>query len=109
MILRKKEMEAENFKSDNLAVTGHPYLDRIFSERERHIDHSNQRNFTENILFLSQPLDIIGLKEYDIHPLEKFLTADRVSIAEHQKAITECKNQTSSFRTNIRRDINNNK
>ncbi len=88
--LTKEEMEAENFKSDNLAVTGHPYLDRIFSERERHIDHSNQRNFTENILFLSQPLDIIGLKEYDIHPLENFLIA--VSrIAEHRKQLLNVK------------------
>ncbi len=67
----KEEMTGENFPCENIVVTGHPYLDEIFNHRK---NNSEQINFRKNhILFLSQPLQIIGLKDYKIHPLKTLL------------------------------------
>ena len=67
----KDEMTRENFPEGNIIVTGHPYLDKIFNRSK---SNSEQTNFNKNqILFLSQPLHIIGLKDYKIHPLKTFL------------------------------------
>lgn len=69
--LTKEEMISENFREENILVTGHPYLDKIFNSSE---SNSKQNNFKANhILFLSQPLHIIGLKDYKIHPLKSLL------------------------------------
>ncbi|MFZ1321946.1 MAG: hypothetical protein WAT71_10350 [Ignavibacteria bacterium] len=71
--LTKKEMTNEDFPEKNIKVTGHPFLDKIFN---------NKRTLTEkingnvlNILFLSQPLDIIGIDNYEIHPFRKLINA----------------------------------
>lgn len=92
----KNEMNAENFKSENIIVTGHPYLDKLFN-------HNNKRdlksgpdirdNFIlKNILFLSQPLEIIGVKEYKIHPLEIFLNAvDQLAVQKNEKLFVKVK------------------
>lgn len=64
--MTKEEMIDEKFPKDKLAVTGQPYLDFIFN-------NDNKGLFDEegnSILFLSQPLDIIGVSNYQIHPLE---------------------------------------
>jgi hypothetical protein len=64
--MTRKEMIEENFPKGKLFVTGHPYLDHIFN-------YENQKPEAEqgnNYLFLSQPLDIIGVTNYQIHPLE---------------------------------------
>jgi len=67
----KEEMTGENFPEENIIVTGHPYLDKLFNHSK---NNSGQSNFRKNhILFLSQPLHIIGLKDYKIHPLKTFL------------------------------------
>jgi len=67
----KEEMTGENFPEENIIVTGHPYLDKIFNRSK---NNSEQSNFRKNhILFLSQPLHIIGLKDYKIHPLKTLL------------------------------------
>jgi len=67
----KDEMTGENFPEGNIIVTGHPYLDKIFNFSK---NNSGKNNFRKNhILFLSQPLHIIGLKDYKIHPLKTFL------------------------------------
>ncbi len=69
--LTKGEMVKENFPERNIFVTGHPYLDMIFNYTKR---GQEINNFKPNqILFLSQPLHIIGLKDYKIHPLKYFL------------------------------------
>ena len=73
--LTKKEMESENFKVENLMVTGHPYLDKIFSTNQYINKTETGFNGIGNILFLSQPLEIIGVKNYDTHPFELFLKA----------------------------------
>jgi len=67
----KDEMTGESFPERNIIVTGHPYLDKIFNLSK---SNSKQINFRKNhILFLSQPLHIIGLNDYKIHPLKTFL------------------------------------
>lgn len=69
--LTKAEMVKENFPESNIFVTGHPYLDMLFNYTDGDI---YKKNFKANqILFLSQPLHIIGLKDYKIHPLKYFL------------------------------------
>ncbi len=73
----KKEMTEEGFAENKIAVTGHPYLDRIFNYN-RNIKNTGTENADANIrklLFLSQPLDIIGLQDYTVHPLTVFLEA----------------------------------
>lgn len=67
----KDEMTGENFPEGNIIVTGHPYLDKIFSLSKNNSEQNNLRK--NHILFLSQPLHIIGLKDYIIHPLKTFL------------------------------------
>lgn len=64
----KKEMSDEGFPEHAIEVTGHPYLDKIFCEEKIH-DNRKQFSF-DNILFLSQPLEIIGIKDYENHPLK---------------------------------------
>ncbi|HMS32648.1 MAG TPA: hypothetical protein PKC91_01045 [Ignavibacteria bacterium] len=69
--LTRDEMVSENFLTENIKITGHPYLDKIFNSFEyvfqQNIIKANQ------ILFLSQPLNIIGLTDYKIHPLKNLL------------------------------------
>ncbi|HMS63845.1 MAG TPA: hypothetical protein PKD83_01175 [Ignavibacteria bacterium] len=82
--LTKNEMISEGFPAENLFVTGHTYLDKIFNERVSNLK-LNKNKFSpdseENdkskidILFLSQPLDIIGIKNFETHPLEILLRA----------------------------------
>lgn len=66
--LTKKEMAEEGFPEHVIEVTGHPYLDKIFSKEKI---HGNKNHISyDNILFLSQPLEIIGIKDYENHPLK---------------------------------------
>ncbi|MEP7147128.1 MAG: hypothetical protein ABI792_08985 [bacterium] len=70
----KKEMVEEHFTGDRLLVTGNPYLDKIFNYRQNAAcDYSIDNFCVNNFLFLSQPLHIIGITDYKIHPLEVFL------------------------------------
>lgn len=77
--LTKAEMISDGFPEDKLIVTGHTYLDKIFNSEES-IETEKLRKgiLKENeidILFLSQPLNIIGVNDYNIHPLETFIQA----------------------------------
>ncbi|MEO8665770.1 MAG: hypothetical protein ABI462_09760 [Ignavibacteria bacterium] len=71
----KKEMTEEKFNPARLIVTGNPYLDKLFNYDYDECDvNDDNENMTENnFLFLSQPLNIIGIKDYKIHPLEILL------------------------------------
>jgi len=71
--MMKTEMIEEGFPKDNLIITGHPYLDKIFNYKINleNEDTSGKNNF----LFLSQPLHTIGIKNYKIHPFKIFLDA----------------------------------
>jgi len=71
--LTKKEMTDEYFPERNIRVTGHPYLDKIFKSKRDLIEKEIKNDF--NILFLSQPLDIIGIHNYEIHPFRKLINA----------------------------------
>ncbi|HMQ67454.1 MAG TPA: hypothetical protein PKC58_00590 [Ignavibacteria bacterium] len=73
--LTKKEMLDENFKEENIIVTGHPYLDKIFGSYQGIKNADIELSGSLKILFLSQPLEIIGVKSYEIHPLDIFLKA----------------------------------
>ncbi|HAY33181.1 MAG TPA: hypothetical protein PK536_00530 [Ignavibacteria bacterium] len=64
----KQEMTEEGFPENKIYVTGHPYLDKIFNKGRKEFNQNAGDNL--NILFLSQPLEIIGIKNYDIHPLK---------------------------------------
>ncbi|MBK8551371.1 MAG: hypothetical protein IPL53_10045 [Ignavibacteria bacterium] len=74
--ITKKEMITENFPEANIIVTGHPYLDKIFNNNDDELnastDNKRQRN---KYLFLSQPLEIIGVRDYKIHPFKTLLNA----------------------------------
>lgn len=70
----KDEMTAEGFPSENLFVTGHPYLDKIFSQEKKSGEEAAQTEQQVNVLFLSQPLKILGVTEYSVHPLKVFLS-----------------------------------
>ncbi|MBK8982281.1 MAG: hypothetical protein IPM38_08150 [Ignavibacteria bacterium] len=59
----KQEMAEEGFPENNIIVTGHPYLDKIFHSGRK--DKKEKREDSLNILFLSQPLEIIGIKSCD--------------------------------------------
>ena len=67
----RKEMLKENFPKNNLIVTGQPYLDRLFNAPEE----KHTQTDANNILFLSQPLNVIGITNYKVHPLEILLQA----------------------------------
>jgi len=69
--LAKDEMIEDGFPEKNLIVTGHPYLDKIFYYNKS--DKIKNRSVKNNFLFLSQPLHIIGIKNYKIHPLKILL------------------------------------
>ncbi len=71
--LTKMEMIQEKFPEQNLFVTGHPYLENIFKKKQslQNKDNSERNNF----LFLSQPLEIIGIKDYKVHPVEILIKA----------------------------------
>ena len=83
--LTKEEMIKENFPEKNLIVTGHPYLDLIFNyERNDMIENNdkfndknrvNEQGRKHSYLFLSQPLKIIGVTDYEEHPLKILLEA----------------------------------
>ncbi|MEO6695304.1 MAG: hypothetical protein ABIY50_11875 [Ignavibacteria bacterium] len=72
--LTKKEMLEEKFPENKLEITGQPYLDRLFNF-ENHNFNADQKAGNLNILFLSQPLNIIGIKDYKIHPFKILLDA----------------------------------
>lgn len=73
--LTKQEMIEEGFPTENLFVTGHPYLDKIFSNGNERFSKVISAENEVSILFLSQPLRILGVMEYKIHPLKVFLGA----------------------------------
>lgn len=84
--LTRDEMIKENFPEKNIYVTGHPYLDKIFNSADV---KPGQNNFKANqILFLSQPLHIIGLKDYKIHPLKNLLDSLRKAALERKTGYT---------------------
>jgi spore coat polysaccharide biosynthesis predicted glycosyltransferase SpsG len=77
--LTKEEMVSDSFPEDKLFVTGHAYLDKLFNSKDS-VETEKQGNgiLKENkvdILFLSQPLSIIGVVDYKIHPLETCIQA----------------------------------
>lgn len=78
--LTKTEMLQENFPEEKLKVCGNPYLDELFQKKE----NSDEDHETGNYLFLSQPLGVIGIKDYECHPLEilikGFLNAEKRNI-----------------------------
>jgi len=69
--LAKDEMIKDGFPEKNLIVTGHPYLDKIFYYSKKII--TKNKSEKNNFLFLSQPLHIIGINNYKIHPLKILL------------------------------------
>jgi len=72
--LTKKEMITDNFSKENLIVTGQPYLNKIFNKDKNILKKSFLKN---QILFLSQPLKIIGINDYKVHPFEVLMNAIR--------------------------------
>lgn len=66
----KIEMISDGFPENQIVVTGHPYLELLFSE-ESYV--SNSRAGFHSYLFLSQPSDTIGLKDYKKHPVEEII------------------------------------
>ncbi len=84
--LTKDEMVSENFRKENITVTGHPYLDKIFNSSEKISRQNNLK--TNQILFLSQPLNIIGLTDYKIHPLKNFLDSLKKAASEKKTVYT---------------------
>lgn len=68
----KKEMIEEGFPEKNIFITGHPYLDYLFNN---HFTESKFSDLKNKYLFLSQPLAVIGIKNYKIHPMEFLLNA----------------------------------
>lgn len=79
--LTKKEMMEENFPEDKLIITGHPYLDKLFNHSYY---KGMESKYLNNYLFLSQPLEIIGLKNYKVHPLKVLLNV-LTKLAEEKK------------------------
>lgn len=82
--LTKREMIEENFPEKNLIVTGHPYLDFIFNYDRNDLsddlkdsyDKKDKSNIKlNNFLYLSQPFNVIGIKDYNIHPLKILMEA----------------------------------
>jgi len=72
----KEEMISDGFPGENIIVTGHPYLDKIFNKENLYPGIINsEKSLRNRILFLSQPLNIIGVTDYEIHPLEILLEA----------------------------------
>ena len=73
----KSEMTEEGFPENKLIVTGHPYLDKIFKQKKVIPDsgQSSSEYRFKKILFLSQPLKIMGLENYNVHPLTVFMEA----------------------------------
>lgn len=69
--LTKSEMEEEGFPSKRILVTGHPYLDKIFNKNK---NESAQDIHTEKekvkFLLLSQPMKVLGVDSYEIHPFK---------------------------------------
>lgn len=71
--LMKEEMIDDGFPKENLVVTGHPYLDKIFArDKISFMKNELQKN---SFLFLSQPLNSIGVKNYKVHPFQILLNA----------------------------------
>lgn len=107
----REEMILENFKKENILITGHPYLDKIFNNYPESSAAKIPDTGIRKILFLSQPLDIIGVKEYDTHPLELFLRAmTQISFSEKEKLSVKIKLHPSEQRseeiTSITRKFN---
>lgn len=75
--LTKKEMAEEKFNPENIIITGHPYLDKIFNfdKNDFHDNNGGSEAVLSKLLFLSQPLEIIGIKNYKVHPLKIFINA----------------------------------
>jgi len=88
----REEMILENFKKENIVITGHPYLDKIFKNYPESSKDKTSDKRIRNILFLSQPLEIIGVKEYVTHPLEIFLKAiTQISFSAQEKLTVKIK------------------
>jgi hypothetical protein len=80
-------MLEENFPENNLIVTGHPYLDKIFNyDLNECYDNSNPD--LKRFLFLSQPLNVIGAIDYKIHLLEALLDAMKILIENRGEEIS---------------------
>lgn len=81
--LVRDEMIAEGFPEDNLIVTGHPYLDRIFNLNHQKPSGKENKN---KYLYLSQPFDVIGIKDYKVHPLVYIADAlKKIAIKKQEK------------------------
>lgn len=106
----KAEMEKEGFREKFLLVTGHPYLDKIFNYgNNKPVVHGRENHY----LFLSQPLNVIGIKNYAIHPLEyllnslKTLTAEKgnikltVKLHPVETITTELENAVQKFHSEV--------
>ena len=78
----KEEMAEEGFPGEKLIVTGHPYLDKIFNYGD---NISAEASTSNKYLFLSQPLNVIGIKNFNIHPLEYLLKALKDLSSEKEK------------------------
>lgn len=69
--MTKSEMEEEGFPGERIIVTGQPYLDKIFNRKKEKMPKTGH---TENeklkFLLLSQPMKILGVENYEIHPFE---------------------------------------
>ncbi len=97
--LTKEEMAEEKFPSQKIIVTGHPYLDKLFNhsclpDETDEIDEIDEKpasvfkhfDTANNFLFLSQPLHIIGIKDYKVHPL-KIVAEALKKVSEEKDAV----------------------
>ncbi len=73
----KREMIEEGFPEDRIVVSGHPYLEELFSG---HLQ-MNRNHQPDSYLFLSQPSKTIGLNNSISHPLETVVN----SLASHKR------------------------
>ncbi len=76
----KIEMLSEGFPENQIVVTGHPYLEQLFSE-DNYV--ANSRAGWNSCLFLSQPSDTIGLKDYKKHPVSDLIK----ELKKHSKSV----------------------
>ncbi|MBL8007625.1 MAG: hypothetical protein JNJ56_08840 [Ignavibacteria bacterium] len=69
--MTKSEMEEEGFPGERITVTGQPYLDKIFNHRNEKLPQTgNTEKEKVKFLLLSQPMKILGVENYEIHPFE---------------------------------------
>ena len=107
----KTDMMNEGFPVERIKVTGHPYLDKIFSSPARKKSTGGDSEF----LFLSQPSGTIELKNEDVHPVtivaeavERFLTQNNKRgklIVKMHPLETESKELTDALRNIPKRNL----